>query len=131
WKLATNNETIEAEDINRQLRQLQQESHKLNKDYKKMTAAGMATGIITPIMGISNLSQSMTDIQLNSVTKQRNFTLRDNLGNEKVTIRKTGHGEAAEYANSMVDRFKLKNVEDMGSGFSSKVEKGQGVNAVD
>lgn len=129
--LAEANEKVGITEIDKQIdainRELEQVKRSLHTNQYKWATTGFAAG---EVYG-RNLGNHMKDIQLNYITKEMNYRLVDNEGAIRTTIKRTGHGEAAEYGNNVLDRLFFKNVDSTGNGFSNKEAAGQGVNAVD
>lgn len=102
-----------------------------NKVMPDVATGYMAGQFSANFSDASRFENQMKDIQLNAITKERTFRLNDNEGGIRSEIRRSGHGEAAEYANNVFDKLKFKSVESVGTGFSNQDLRGQGVNAVD
>ena len=138
YKLADRNVKVGINKVDEQLTEAYQKSKAVEEmisvtGNKIISNAGVGfiAGEVYSKAETSNLQKHMKDNQLNAIVKERNFKLKDNKGKIRAEFRRTGHGEAAEYANNVIDRLLLKRVDPTGNGFSKKDAKGQGVNAVD
>lgn len=129
--LAEANEKVGISDVDEQIDTINRELEKVKRNLHTNQYEWAATGFAAGEVYGGNLSNHMKDIQLNSITKETNYRLVDNEGGTRATLRRSGHGEAAEYGNNVLDRLFFKNVESTGSGFSNKEAPGQGVNAAD
>ena len=130
--LASNNQRVGIGAIDQRIEVMQEEINELKKNLNRnYFYQGMAAGFAAGEVASGTLAQHMKDIQLNAVTKETSYRVVDQDGVTKIQGKRTGHGEAAEYGNSVIDRTFFKKVETSGNGFSNSDAPGQGANAVD